>query len=263
MKRYLATILLAIALLITGCSSSKPATLRVMSYNIHIAKGMDKKLDIERIAKVINEAKPDLVAVQEVDRGAKRTEGMDQPARLAELTGMKVVFGNNLDRDGGQYGIAVLSRLPIESDKHYLLPRFGNNEQRGLIETHVKVEGRPLVFFATHLDHQQDDAERLASMKMIRELIEKQAGKPVILAGDFNAEPDSPVMSAALEFLNDGFERRDMNTLTFPADKPEIRIDYILCNRNAGLRARQCWIVPEAVASDHRPIVVTFELDGE
>ena len=58
-----------------GPSSFFKKTLKIMTYNIHVGVGMDKKLDLQRIADVINQEKPDLVGLQEVDRGVKRTEG--------------------------------------------------------------------------------------------------------------------------------------------------------------------------------------------
>jgi endonuclease/exonuclease/phosphatase family metal-dependent hydrolase len=72
-------------------------TLRVMTYNIHVGVGMDKKLDLQRIAQVINDQHPDLVGLQEVDRGVKRTEGSDEIAELAKLTSMNYAFAHNLD----------------------------------------------------------------------------------------------------------------------------------------------------------------------
>src|SRR5215208_1192237 len=77
-------------------------TLRVMTYNIHVGVGMDKKLDLQRIADVINRERPDLVGLQEVDRGVKRTEGKDEIAELAALTRMEYAFAPNLDYQGGK-----------------------------------------------------------------------------------------------------------------------------------------------------------------
>src|SRR6187431_1625195 len=77
-------------------------TLRIMTYNIHVGVGMDKKLDLKRIADVINRENPDLVGLQEVDRGVKRTEEKDEIAELAKLTRMDFSFAHNLDYQGGQ-----------------------------------------------------------------------------------------------------------------------------------------------------------------
>jgi endonuclease/exonuclease/phosphatase family metal-dependent hydrolase len=78
-------------------SSAGKKTLRVMTYNIHVGVGMDKKLDLQRTAEVINAEHPDLVGLQEVDRGVKRTEGRDEIAELAKLTSMNYAFAHNLD----------------------------------------------------------------------------------------------------------------------------------------------------------------------
>src|SRR5215470_13997983 len=109
MTRHLARFaLLVIFTLVLFCSGVSPATakrtLRVMTYNIHVGVGMDKKLDLQRIADVINKERPDLVGLQEVDRGVKRTEGKDEIAELAAMTRMDYAFAPNLDFQGGKYG---------------------------------------------------------------------------------------------------------------------------------------------------------------
>lgn len=104
-------------LVVGGPPPVSPAnkTLRVMTYNIHVGVGMDKKLDLQRIADVIKKEKPDLVGLQEVDRGVKRTEGRDEIVELAGLTGMQYAFAHNLDYQGGQYGVAIIS-VPDSAD---------------------------------------------------------------------------------------------------------------------------------------------------
>src|SRR3954468_9718350 len=92
-----------------------PREIRVITYNIHHGEGLDKKFGLERIAKVLLAEKPDIVALEEVDQGTKRASGVDQPAEFARLTGMRVVFGRNIPYDGGGYGTAVLTRLPVRS----------------------------------------------------------------------------------------------------------------------------------------------------
>ena len=81
-----------------------PREIRVLTYNIRHGEGMDHKIDLPRIAKVIVAAKPDIVALEEVDQGTRRASGVDQPAEFARLTGMNVVFGRNIAYDGGGYG---------------------------------------------------------------------------------------------------------------------------------------------------------------
>src|SRR6188768_3816553 len=115
LTQRIATLLFALSLLIGGCTAGadKPRELAVMTYNIHHAEGMDKRLDVERIARVIRDAKPDLVALQELDAGANRTNRVEQAKELARLLKMHYVFGPAMEFDGGKYGDAVLSRYKI------------------------------------------------------------------------------------------------------------------------------------------------------
>src|SRR5439155_13418316 len=83
-------------------------TLRVMTYNLHVGVGMDKKLDLPRVAGVINAQHPDLVGLQEVDRGVTRTQRIDEIVELSKLTRMEYAFAFNLHYQGGQYGVAIL-----------------------------------------------------------------------------------------------------------------------------------------------------------
>ena len=117
-------------------------TMRVMTYNIHVGIGMDKKLDLPRIAGVINAQHPDLVGLQEVDRGVERTQRIDEIAELAKLTHMDYAFAFNLRYQGGQYGVAILSRFPISSFDHRLYKNTREAERRGLIRAEVAINGR-------------------------------------------------------------------------------------------------------------------------
>src|SRR3954470_11410792 len=154
-----------------------PREIRVVTYNIHHGEGLDKKFDLARISKVVMAAKPDIVALQEVDQGTKRASGVDQPAEFERLTGMKVVFGRNIPYDGGGYGTAVLTNLPIRSHESVKLKSFyqdtpKHKEQRGvqLLELGQKGEGG-LLFLCTHLDYREPDDERMNSAVTINDLI--------------------------------------------------------------------------------------------
>jgi len=132
-----------------------------MTYNIHVGVGMDKKLDLRRIAEVINAQHPDLVGLQEVDRGVKRTEGKDEIAELAKLTGLNYAFAHNLDFQGGQYGVAILSRFPIKEIDHRKYENRREAERRGMIRVEIEIRGRTTNFVTTHLDYQFEDGRFL------------------------------------------------------------------------------------------------------
>lgn len=236
----------------------RKSSLRVLSYNIHHGEGTDGKLDLERIAGVIRSAEPDVVALQEVDQKVQRTGGVDQPAELARLTGMQVVFGPNIPLQGGHYGNAVLSRFPLGEQKNHRLPNLEMGEQRGVMQVEIQVPSleQPLVFLATHLDHRRDDRERRESATMINELSRQLNDRTLFLAGDLNAMPDSPVLA---EFAKVWKRSNDAAVETSPAGKPTRQIDYVLNRASDPWRPVETKVLDEPSASDHRPILAVFE----
>jgi endonuclease/exonuclease/phosphatase family metal-dependent hydrolase len=234
-----------------------PATVRVLTYNIHHGEGVDGKLDLSRIARVIKEAKPDLVALQEVDCQVDRSGRVNQPTELARLTGMEVVFGDNIALQGGTYGNAVLSRFPLTRHQNHLLPRLDDGEQRGVLEVEFQpTGGAKLLLLATHLDHRRPDGERLASAKKIGELIDQHGTTPAILAGDLNAEPDSAVLK---EVLTRWTNTAPKPLPTIPVARPQRQIDYVLVRPAEQWRVVQAQVLEESVASDHRALLVVLE----
>ena len=244
----------------TTADAEDPLRLRVLCYNIHHAEGVDRKLDVERIGRVIRSVEPDLVALQEVDQNVTRTQGVDQPAELARLTKMHIVFGANIRFQGGHYGNALLSRFPIAWHKNHLLPNVDGSEQRGVIEAEVKVPGAdlPLLLLATHLDFRADPRERLASAKVINDLVAKRPEQPALLAGDLNATPDS----ITLQEFEKSWTRANQKALaTVPVNEPAKQIDFILYRPASRWTVIEVKVLGESVASDHRAIFAVLELD--
>ena len=254
----------ALVALLCGCASNsepaKPTTFRVMTYNIHHGEGLDGKVELRRIAKLIRHEGADIVALQEVDKGVERTRQRDLAAELATLTGLTCVFSNNFNFQGGQYGNAVLTRFPVltATNLHYQMLR--PNEQRGLLQLLLEIHGRRLVFMTTHIDYRPDDAERLMNIEQIGQVAKPYADQPVIVSGDFNATPGSRTHSNMKELFADSWELIGSGDgFTFPADSPRTRIDYLWVSRNTAIRPVRIW-VPSSAASDHRPVVAEFEM---
>jgi endonuclease/exonuclease/phosphatase family metal-dependent hydrolase len=242
-------------------TAADPVRLRVLCYNIHHAEGVDRQLDLDRIARVIKSVEPDLVALQEVDQNAARTRSIDQPAELARLTGMHVAFGPNIELQGGHYGNAVLSRFPIKSHKNHLLPNRDNGEQRGVLVTELQVDGlaEPLVLLATHLDHRPDHRERVASAQAINELVINES-RPTLVAGDLN----DVIESDTLKLLQTVWQPTNNDPLaTIPVDNPTRQIDFILFKRQQSWTATTTRVLEEATASDHRAIFAELEFRPE
>lgn len=236
----------------------KPFRLRVLSYNIHHAEGIDGRLDLRRIAGTITAVAPDVVALQEVDRRTERTERVDQAAELARLTEMHVAFGGNLDYQGGKYGNAILSRFRIARQENHLLPSRDDGEPRGVLEVEIELPGLegPLLMLATHLDHRRNDLERRESAAAINHLVANRSAQPALLAGDLNDTPES----ATLKRLASEWSRAGERVLpTVPVDTPKRQIDYVLFRPENRWRVVDVRVLKERVASDHRAILAVLE----
>lgn len=247
-----------VALSLPRTEAAEPIRLRVLSYNIHHAEGVDQKLDLQRIARVILSVKPDVVALQEVDIQVKRTGSVDQSSELARLTNMHVVFGANIELQGGHYGNAVLSRFPIIHHKNHLLPNFNSGEQRGVVVAGIKITNQtaPLLLLATHLDHRRDDRGRIASAKIINKLINQQPQQPALLAADLNDVRGSKTLR---ELETMWKHTADKHLATFPVSEPQRQIDFILCRPDKCWKVLEVSALDEAIASDHRAVFAQLE----
>jgi acetylornithine deacetylase/succinyl-diaminopimelate desuccinylase-like protein/endonuclease/exonuclease/phosphatase family metal-dependent hydrolase len=232
--------------------------LRVMTYNIHVGVGMDKKLDLQRIADVIKRERPDLVGLQEVDRGVKRTDGKDEIAELAAMTNMQYAFAPNLDYQGGKYGVAILSRFPIKNTIHRMFENKREAERRGMLLVEVEVDHLPLTFVTTHLDYQFDDGRVFETEQLLRFLTDIKG--PLIVVADLNDVPTGNAYQLLRTKFDDAWltSRAQGDGFSYPADKPAKRIDHIFYSR--GVRAKKAWVV-ETLASDHIPVAAEVELE--
>jgi endonuclease/exonuclease/phosphatase family metal-dependent hydrolase len=222
---------------------------RAMSYNIRNGIGMDGITDYGRIADVINSVAPDVVALQEVDSVTTRSKGIDVLSVLAEQTGMYAVYCASIPYQGGKYGIGILSKEKPVSLQRIPLP--GQEEKRSCL----MVEFKDFVFCCTHFSLTEED--RLTSVGIIGEAV-KMYDKPVLLAGDMNAQPTSGVMTLFTtnwQFLSDG-------QCTYPSNLPNSTIDYILGNvsKNFAYTVLQYRVLTGCLASDHLPIVADIRL---
>ncbi|MFK7909411.1 MAG: endonuclease/exonuclease/phosphatase family protein [Akkermansiaceae bacterium] len=242
-----------LCILLLMMTSLQAKELKVVSYNIHHGKGMDGKLDLKRIADVIRKEKPDLVALQEVDINVPRSGNIDQAKKLAELLGMHHAFGKTIDLDGGQYGNAVLSKFPIKKSTVHKLP--GPGEARVVLEVLIEIDGAFISFASIHFHHKDREARMLQAMAMNGALHPRK--HPLIVAGDFNAKPDSRTMKMIKESWH--ILPKVGLSLTIPASEPTSEIDYIM-TRNLQQKGSTSKVIAEKVASDHRPVSGIIQL---
>jgi endonuclease/exonuclease/phosphatase family metal-dependent hydrolase len=268
-RRVLLVVVAGFALA-AGCArpaSLPPATreIRVLVYNVHAGRDAAGADNLERVADVVRATSADVVLLQEVDRGTRRSGSVDQPRVLARRTGFAVAFGKTLDYDGGEYGIAVLTRWPIASQALIRLPveppqrrSGGSYEPRGAQRVVVRAPAGEVVLINTHLDPSREDHYRRQEIQTVLTIARDAGGVPLV-GGDFNSTPESDVQAGIRDGgLRDAWlECGRGDGFTYPADVPIKRIDYLYLTRSATCSHAE---VLATTASDHRPLLVTVRL---
>jgi endonuclease/exonuclease/phosphatase family metal-dependent hydrolase len=245
-------------LMTAACSAGAGAqtTLRVAAYNVKHGLGMDSIIDLERIAGVLRPLDADVITLQEIDRGVDRTDGVDQARRLGELLGMTAHFGDFMPYQGGEYGMAVLSRLPVVRVTNHRLPD-GDEPRTGLeVEVLTGPEGRRVSVVGIHFYRTPE--ERLAQADALSSLLDA-VEHPVVLAGDFNSRRGDRILRSlrAKEwFVVD----KDGPFETFPSDEPQREIDFVMLRPAEAFEVVEHRVIDESVASDHRPLLVVLRL---
>ena len=242
--------------------------LRVMTYNIHSCVGLDGKIRPERVARVIKQFDPDIIAVQEVDCHRLRSRDLDQAQLIADHLRMTHVFQAMFEEQRERYGIALFSRHPLTKIRADFLteadPRLFR-EARGAIWVKIEPEGgKPFHFINTHFG-----LGRAERMRQAQELVSERwlgsigSDEPVVIAGDFNSGP----RSKALRPLRDRY--RDVQLVapghvpvpTFSSVCPVVRIDHVFVSEHFTVEGVDRPLSPVArIASDHLPLCAELTL---
>jgi endonuclease/exonuclease/phosphatase family metal-dependent hydrolase len=246
---------------------------RIMTYNVHSCRGVDGKLDVARIAAVIAQSRPDIVALQELDVHRTRTGRVDQAHAIAERLGMHFHFNAALAVAEERYGDAILTALPVRLVRSGPLPnlrrvtlrgRTLELEDRGALWVEVELENGPLQVINSHLGlvppEQKVQSEALVGPDWIG-----SAPRPLILLGDFNATPRYAAYKRFAGVLRDARKLAPgrPGAPTFPSRMPMLRIDHAFVSEGVevdGVHAPDTALA--RVASDHLPLVMDFTLTG-
>ena len=264
----------------TDASAPKPAPgpdqppipVRLVTFNTHHGVGEDDRFDLPRLARLLQAVDADVICLQEVDRHfGERSEEVDEALLLSRALDMQLAWGPAIDepRPGGpdrQYGLALLSRLPILVSDVHRLP--GSGEPRIALRTMVELDGGALWVTNTHLTtaaHGQG-AQVAALAELVTEPMETGA-----LAGDFNAVPDAPELAPLRARFCDAWEVADEHDedaarrllhreggYTHPASFPHRRIDQVWVSE--GVAVAGAHVLDAEGASDHLPLVVDLEV---
>jgi endonuclease/exonuclease/phosphatase family metal-dependent hydrolase len=214
-------------------------TVTVMTYNIFHGANTNESFDFKKIARVINSVNPDLVALQEVDFNTNRLSKRDLASEIGLRTNMISLFGKAIDYDDGEYGIAILSKHEIIKWENTALPDT-------------------VSFICTHLDYKPNSLERINQANKINELYTSNK-YPTILAGDFNDVPNSPTLDILSKYWETTYDKTD-SAKTFPSNKPDRKIDYIMFNPKDKWKIIHREVICDSIASDHCGYFTELEL---
>lgn len=256
--RHWIWIILGLSLVFSPIASGQ--NLRVMTYNIQHGQGVDGKVSLEESMAVIRAVDPDILLVNEVDVYWPRSGNVDQVSLLAkDLDYPYVYFAPTLPGAFWQrftprrYGNVLLSRLPLENPRSFLLPSL--EEPRSLLVAEVTVDGETWHILGTHLGLSTRDRENQAAF--IQQVAKDLSG-PMVLLGDFNTHPDAPELSPLWTLFREGHELVGVGEgMTFPSSGPTSRIDQFYLSLELVPHLTRIYTYPSAT-SGHLPVVAEF-----
>ena len=238
--------------------------LKCMTYNIHSGIGVDKRYDLGRISQVLDDERPHIAALQELDCGMGRTSYDDQSNVLANDLDLKSFVCATRPVDQGSFGMAVLSPFRVVHQREYDLSYQPHREPRYCLRVDIEVEpGAVLHVFNCHLGlSARERSFQRNQMLSDAILLSADLHHPVILMGDFNDRPISVVHRNLRKHFTDAFTAAGKRWgPTFRVGPVPLRLDHIYIG--SGIRVLDCWVRNDdltRVASDHRPVIASVEV---
>lgn len=241
--------------------------LNVMTFNMHHGRGTDRKVDLERIAKVIRTSKADLIGLNEVDRYfSKRSDYVDQISWLAKKLNMDHAYGQAISlqpkasTEFREYGNAVLSRYPIVfQQNHSFIYRSRLMENRSLLEVLIELPQQHLKSYITHLS-----LNPFIHQKQTNFILQhcRDSSLPTVIMGDWNMRPKSRAWRKITRDFRDVCHEREENQYfyTFPSSRPKSQLDYIFISEDLHVHSVEV-VQNDPCASDHLPLQATLSID--
>jgi endonuclease/exonuclease/phosphatase family metal-dependent hydrolase len=250
-------LVLLLAAFLAATAAPRADDITVATYNIRHGRGNDEIVDLDRTAAAIRALGADVVALQEVDRNVTRSGGADQPQVLGAALGMHHAFGAFFPYQGGEYGMAILSRFPIRHEHALRLPD-GNEPRVALFAELELPSGAHVLVVNVHFDWVADDTLRFKQVEALGAVLDT-VSLPVILLGDFNDVPGSRTITrwtATFEAL----AKPEADRFTFSSTTPTKEIDHIMLKPASAWEGRSAVVVADPVTSDHRAVVARVRL---
>ncbi len=241
----------------------KRSGLRVVTYNIHKCRGLDRRVRPERIVQVLREINADIVALQEVVSIEGKTPEENQARFIGEALGLDYRLGETRRHKGGAYGNVVFSRLPIVSTCNYDLSQPGR-EERGCLRVDIELRRDLIVHcYNIHLGTAYLERRRQARKLLDEDMLKGHGGLRIVL-GDFNEW----TRGLTTKLLSRHFHSVDARlhlgrSRTYPGVMPLLHLDHIYFDTSLKLKGAALHRSRTAlIASDHLPIIADFRIDN-
>ena len=234
--------------------------MKLMTYNVQSGRDAWGQLRLDGCCDMIKRLDPDILGLNELRRGCQDSGNADQPAYIAEQTGMDHRFAKAIPMQGaGEYGIGLLSRYPITEFRVFPVPEVPLNERepgyyeprviyRGVVDT---PEGK-LAVYGTHFGLTRP--ERVYAVRLLMELIGKES-LPHVFIGDLNMTPDDPLIGQIKEKLTN--TNAPIPVKTCHTLKLDETIDFIFVSEGIEADEAKAYY---SVASDHLPVMCNISL---
>ena len=232
--------------------------MKIMTFNTqHCQNFRTGKIDFAVMADAIKKCGADIVGLNEMRSLGKDADYKDQTAELSRLTGIEnYYFAKAIDVSGpNPYGNALLSKFKILSAENIMIPNPPHNPENSLYETRCILKARlegGLTVLITHFGLNGDEQENA-----VLSVLENLENERCILMGDFNLTPESALLDPIRAKMTDASSLFKTPLLSFPSDKPEIKIDYIFVTPDIKVTGAD---IPEIIVSDHRPHTASIEI---
>ena len=233
-------------------------TVKFMTYNIqHGNRFHHDVIDLDMVANTIRSFDPDIAVMNEVRDGGDNPGYFHQTERVAKLLGWPYYYFARAITfpDGGDYGNAILSKVPFKSVKNIKIPDPPVKDEDTYYETRclIKAEFDGFAVLGTHMG-----LARAESRNAVATVLANTGSEPTILMGDFNLEPDDPILQPVFGVYTDTATMlKDKTLKSHPSDAPRIKIDYIFAK---GVKKIIGADIPQIVTSDHCPHLAEIEI---
>ncbi len=237
--------------------------IRVATYNIHKGRGLDGRVRIERIARVLGAVHADIVALQEVVSAEGAAPEDHQARYLAEQFGYYFAIGETRKYRGAAYGNVTLSRWKFERTRQVDLSVRGGREQRGALRADIRLGQQLVHLFNIHLGtghlERRKQARRLVDLELLKGI---DISGPRIVLGDFNEWTWGLVTrTLKTEFHLTDLRAHLRRIRSYPSGLPLLHLDHIYYDEHFQVESAKFFRSRlSLVASDHLPLMADLVL---